>query len=312
MELVHCDASDGIRLDGTWHDATPDLLPVQTLVIMHHGVGGTFFAAGFFEESVSWLTRRGMHVLRANNRGHDIVSRPAGGNGGYAGAAFEAMDDCYLDWEAWCTFAVKKGITRIVLWGHSLGAVKSILYCARTPLPQVCALVASSPPRFSYSQFARLADEWPEFEEFYLQAKALVESGAGNTLIEVRKPTPLLIAAARFVEKYGPDEHYDYFRYLGKLSVPTLITIGSKEGVEARPGLSRLAFWEAAESVPAVTHRHPNVSFATIRGGDHAYTGVGDSLRAAVQTFLQSAGIFRPDGRRLGGTGQKNGVSEGT
>jgi len=283
MEFVRCTTADGHRLDGVLYRVPNQPQAGATTVIMHHGVGGSFYTPGFFEDAVAPLLARGFSVLRANNRGHDIVSRAS--VGGYVGAAYEAMDDCHADWDAWCNLAAEQGAEKIVLWGHSLGAVKNILYAARSPHAAVMALVASSPPRFSYSQFSSNEEEWPEFETSLTEATKAIDR-APDTLMSVKKPTPLLIAAERFVEKYGPSETYDYVVSVPAITLPLLITIGSKEGVEVRPGLSRLAFWGAHEYLPALANAHTHVSFATVAGGDHAYTGVTGPLAETVLEFL--------------------------
>ncbi len=126
--------------------------------------------------------------------------------------------------------------------------------------------------------------------------------------MNVRKPTPLLISAERFVEKYGPHEAFDYTKHVGAISqCPVLITIGSKEGIEVRPGLSRLAFWEAATYLPNLASTQDNVSFASIVDGDHAYRGVSEVLASEVIGFLERSGVIACDSQT-----RRNGVSEGT
>lgn len=290
MELVHCTTDDHLRLDGLWYDSAQG--GCETTVVMHHGVTGSCVTPGFFQDSVEPLVQRGLAVLRANSRGHNVVARASPPAIGYIGSAFEKMDDCHHDWDAWCRFASSRGAKRIVLWGHSLGAVKSILVGAAGVPDGVSAIVASSPPRFSFAQFARCEEEWDEFKASFDEALQATTSGAADRLIEVAKPTPLLIQAERYVEKYGPDETYDYVRHVPKVDVPLLITIGGKEGIERRPGLSRLAFWEAANYLPELAEKHANVRFESIADGDHAYTGVGDALRAVVFTFLKEERIL--------------------
>ena len=92
-------------------------------MILHHGVGGNFYNPGFIDRMADQFLERGCAVLRVNNRGHDLAyNSPAG----RLGSAFETVDDCRHDWTAWTDLAAKREYGRIGVWGHSLGAVKTI------------------------------------------------------------------------------------------------------------------------------------------------------------------------------------------
>lgn len=156
VDLVNVRTRDGLRLDGIWRK------PIQEqgsqlgvdVVILHHGVGGNFYQPGMFDEYSEALLARGCAVLRVNNRGHDPVGRAVVGDEvKRAGAAYEVVDECRYDWQAWVDFAEAVGYRRIGLWGHSLGATKSIYYMATQHDPRVTCVVAGSPPRFSYSAY---------------------------------------------------------------------------------------------------------------------------------------------------------------
>ena len=113
---------------------------------------GNFYTPGMFDQYSDAVLDRGCAVLRVNNRGHDPISRAVVGEGAKRlGAAYEDMDDCRYDWEAWVDFVQAAGYRRIGLWGHSWGATKSIYYMATQGDPRVTCVVAGSPPRFSYS-----------------------------------------------------------------------------------------------------------------------------------------------------------------
>src|SRR5581483_7777117 len=121
-DLVSVETSDGVRLDGALRRparATEPQLGLD-LVICHHGLGGNFYGASFFQGAGDRLLADGCAVLRVNSRGHDqLFNSPRGRLGG----ACEIVDDCRLDWKAWLDFAEQAGFRRIAIWGHSLGAV---------------------------------------------------------------------------------------------------------------------------------------------------------------------------------------------
>lgn len=132
MELVRVTKADKARLEGPWYPATAAVGSTIDAVIMHYGVGGNFYAAGFFEEALPALAACGIAVLRAKNRGHDGVYRQYGPDPAplLLGAAYEVMDDSRYDCRAWLDFAAARGCRRIAMWGHSLGAVKAICFAA--------------------------------------------------------------------------------------------------------------------------------------------------------------------------------------
>jgi len=130
VDLVSVRTPDEVPLDGSFRRpaaAADCSLPIDC-IIMHHGVGSNFYKAHFHEEMSEKFLERGCAVLRVNNRGHDLAYNimPKG----RLGAAFETVDDCRIDWKCWIDFAQAQGFERIGLWGHSLGAVKTIYYMA--------------------------------------------------------------------------------------------------------------------------------------------------------------------------------------
>ena len=60
------------------------------------------------DEATDRLVEGGCSVLRVNNRGHDPISMAAYNSAGRSplGAAYEMVDDCRQDWDAWIGFAV--------------------------------------------------------------------------------------------------------------------------------------------------------------------------------------------------------------
>src|SRR5213079_1706405 len=109
-----------------------------------------------------------------------------------------------------------------------LGAVKCLYAQASAPDPAVTCLAAISPPRLSHSWFAA-SDSGAEFLQTYQRARDLVAAGEPDALLEVRLPLPFVVTAAGYVEKYGPDERYNYLRFIHGVSCPVLLTLGEIE-----------------------------------------------------------------------------------
>ncbi len=275
VNLVNVQTSDGLRLDGIWRkppQANASQLGVD-LVILHHGLSGNFYGAGMFEEYTDALVEKGCAVMRVNNRGHHPINRGmVGGESKRLGAAYELVDECRYDWEAWLDLAQAAGYRRVALWGHSLGAVKSIYYMSTQHDPRVNYVVASSPPRFSYSALQK-EDGWKGFKRECDRAQQLIDQGHPETLMDVDFPRELLVTAEVFIDKYGPDGKYDIVQHIPNVKVPLLVTLGGLEGVVMGEGNSLMQFAGLATEMEKMSGELENLTFEPIPEADHVYTG---------------------------------------
>jgi pimeloyl-ACP methyl ester carboxylesterase len=225
------------------------------------------------------LLAAGTAVLRANTRGHDIVSTgPSSAGHALLGAAFERVSEATIDLAAWLKLLSDRGYQRVGLLGHSLGAIKAIYALAADNPPQVAALVAASPPRLSFEHF-RGSRRGSEFLQNFADAERLVASGRGDELMLVQFPIAYYVTAAGFIDRYGPAERYNILRLLGKLRSPTLITYGSTEV------LAHDAFRGMPEAVEAFVTEQNRLQTAVIAGADHQYTGCYDVLAARIHKW---------------------------
>ena len=282
IDLVQTTTRDGVRLDGSFQAPSPSTaLPVDGLCFVH-GTGGNFYSSTLFDTLAARFLELGCGVLRVNTRGHDGISTAVTAKGGRRlGAAFEVVDDCRHDVAAWVEWLRQRAGPRLGLVGHSLGAVKCMYALAHEPRLGVACMIAVSPARLSYSAFCSSPDG-PEFLETYARAERLVGSGQPGALLDVRLPLPLVITAAGFVEKYGPDERYNYVRFLPGVPCPTLITLGALE-VE-----KNMAYRGVPEELAEVGRRHGRLTVETIAGADHFYTGLRSELLARVEAWLRA------------------------
>jgi dienelactone hydrolase len=289
-ELVSVQTTDGVGLDGVLvapAERGTSRLPID-VVIMHHGIGGHFYRHRVFEPISSQVVAQGCAVLCVNNRGHDVVyGTERQGKSTLLGAAYEVVDDCRYDWDAWIGFAVDRGNSRVGLWGHSLGAVKTIYYQAVQPDPRVVCSVASSPPRQNYENYlAQPADERGAFEKEFAMAEAAIEDGAPDRLIETTYRRHTQFTARTFIDKYGPGSRYDIFPLVPKVQGPLFLTWG---GLEPLPSnTSHVSFYELPAAASRFSAEHANVGFAEIEGADHGYTGRTDQLWTAVRSWYQT------------------------
>ena len=287
-ELVSTVTADGVRLDGVLARSASGRgreLPVD-LFICHHGVGSNFYDARLYGPLGELLLAAGCDVLRVNNRGHDLVySQPVADSEalrrtrGRLGSAFETVDDCRHDWRAWIDFAAAAGYRRIGLWGHSLGAVKTVYFLATGADERVSFAIASSPPRFCHESLREAA----EFNQAYSRAQALEAAGDPEALMPVTVPTFNVFSARTFLDKYGPQDRYDFLTRLPKVSTPLLITLG---GEERDSGYRALR-----ETGDALMKGIPGGGFVLISGAEHWYSGRTGELWAAAQSWIAGIGL---------------------
>lgn len=280
--LTHTTTRDGLRLDGYYHPPQSPTFPLDAVVCVH-GTGGNFYSSTLFDAIAEKLLALGTGVLRVNTRGHDLMSTAATPRGGQRlGAAYEVLDDCRHDLAAWIAWLQHQNVSRIGLIGHSSGALKCLYSQAHEPNAAVACLIALSPPRLSYSWFAQ-SEKANEFLHLCQQAQALISAGEPHALLDVKFPLPFVLTAAGYVEKYGPDERYNYLRFIDRLTCPTLVTFGEIEAA------LNVAFRGGADAIAQVA---PQLRVETIAGADHFYSGVRESLITFIEAFL--SGIPKP------------------
>jgi alpha-beta hydrolase superfamily lysophospholipase len=282
VDLVQTTTRDGVRLDGMLQIPSATSVrpwPIDGVCCVH-GTGGNFYGSTLFDDFANRCLERGVAVLRVNTRGHDGVSNAVTVRGGRRlGAAYEIVDDCRPDLTAWVQFLGERVGPRIGLVGHSLGAVKCLYALAHEPALTAPCVVGISPPRLSYSWFCE-SPEGPAFLETYRQADALMQASQPAVLLDVKLPLPFVITAAGYVEKYGPDERYNYLRFLAGVRCPVLITLGELEVAD------NMAFRGAKDALTALRPKAPNLNTATIPGANHFYADARPALLTELDRWL--------------------------
>ncbi len=286
VELVSIETADGVRLGG--YLRTPSAANTAKLgvdvVICHHGVGGNFYAASFFDTMGDALLADGTAILRVNSRGHDQAFHQQQRR---LGAAYEVIDDCQHDFTAWLDFAAERGFRRVAVWGHSLGAVKTVYFLSQANDPRVVCAVASSPPRF-VNQAYLASENGARFAADIARARQLLAAGEPEALLEAQVPQPRPFSARTYLDKYGPDARYDYFAHLPRTRVPLLLTLGSLETGD-------VSFAPLAERGPKMSAEWSNVSYQLIDGADHSYGArtreLWDSVRSWLTRVHAAAGV---------------------
>ena len=285
VDLVRTTCRDGVRLDGAIlaadESAESSKVEIDAILCLH-GVGANFYSSGLFEKIGPALAKLGINVLLANTRGHDwYYSQWIGGSFRQLGAAYEVVAECCEDVRTWLDFLRRRGWSRVVLTGHSLGAIKSVYALTHEPELNVAGLIAISPPRLSYAAFEHSPEASPEFLGSIRTAQQLVEEGRGSELFWARHPFNAQISATSYLDKYGPAERYDIYPLLSSIACPSLFTYGSKE----LSGLG-VPFAGVVELVQQAQPPNGPIDVEIVPEADHVYTGVQSELIKRIEGWL--------------------------
>ncbi len=275
-------------------------------VILLHGLAGNFYSSPLLIQLARRFHQSGYAVVLGNTRGHDYLNATVRvGRTRTLGAAVELVSEGVEDVAGWVRFLLSRGHQRIVLVGHSLGAIKVILSQAHQAASEVSAIVALSPTRLNFEQFAACRQR-DKFLETISRAEQAVASGRGEELLAVEFPFPTWMSASAYLNKYGSDNHYDWLPLIDRVTPPMLVTFGKLE-LDDNPALEGLveqlqhlvdsgkAAWRVEQSeTPAANlsdKSAPSSSRAQISlltRADHFYVAAYDRVADLVLPWLQS------------------------
>ena len=284
VELVRTTTPDGIRLDGALHaPAEVALSPPADLAICLPGVASNFYGSQLIESLVAPLTQRGIAALRVNTRGHDSICAVTSHAGRrWQGAAFEIVDECRQDLLGWLEWARDRGYERVLLVGHSLGAIKALYGLAYEQCSTVIGVAALSSPRLSYTTFRHGFDN-DKFFESIATAEQHFQERRPEALFQAKYPIPLFMTASGYLDKYGPRERYNFCRFLHRVTQPILFTYG---GLELESGAA--AFAGLPDVIRALPNIEAPVRIEVVPGADHIYSGQQTELGEILIEWIGS------------------------
>jgi pimeloyl-ACP methyl ester carboxylesterase len=214
---------DNERLHGLLF--TPQNRPSDLALVFVHGVAMNFYLpplVTFGQE----LAACHYHSFVINTRGHDWISR-AGNLTQFGGSAYELLEDCLPDLDGALAYLKEQGYRRFVFIGHSLGAIKSIIYQGTRRRADVVGIVSCSAPRQFYSERAA---RQPGFRKVIDKAEALIAEGKADELLSIGVgATPGIFTARTHVNKYGRDDNNDCRPYAKHLGCALLALVGGEE-----------------------------------------------------------------------------------
>lgn len=108
----------------------------KTACLFVHGTGGTFYGDDWVFNVANTFTKNNVSFLTANHRGStSLSSYPP------HGATLERFDWCIDDIDGWLSFLKKKGFTRFILAGHSMGTEKIVHYMSQRDHKDIATVI---------------------------------------------------------------------------------------------------------------------------------------------------------------------------
>ena len=263
--LVQTNTSDGVRLHGFLSG------PIRSYHawILVHGVNGNFYSSSLLLELSRQLSSEDAAVLLINTRGHDILSFNSGPTPMRVGSQIENISSSQLDLDAWFQFLTQKGIQSVSLLGHSLGALKCLLWSLKNN-ESLRALVAVSPPRLNTDLLLSDPVRGAVFLEHLQDANRKCDAGHPDSVMKVRFPLPMWVCAATYKDKYGSGEKYDYLAIAKDICKPTLWTFGQFE-VEGGSANFKDADIELKKQLANQSKGSEKHTVCVVSNADHSY-----------------------------------------
>jgi pimeloyl-ACP methyl ester carboxylesterase len=269
-QLCTFKTADSERLHGLMFTPTEDRSDLALLFI--HGVAMNFYLpplAVFGQE----LAKRRYHSFVINTRGHDWISR-AGNLTRFGGSAYESIEDCIPDLDAALEWLWRQNYRRFVLVGHSLGAIKSIIYQSTRQRRDIIGIVSCSPPKQFHAE--RVARE-PGFQKIITHAESLVAAGKGEEVLTISfGNSPNLFSARTLLNKFNKDNRNDLRPHAKRLGCPILVIVG---GAEPK------FFHEYAQEI-AVAAR-PTGTYKLVKNANHFYNRHTSEIVDLIYQWLE-------------------------
>lgn len=188
----------------------------STAILHIHGMGENFYENTFLDSMAEGYTKAGYAFLTGNNRGHDFVAdfQIVGPRERHKriGDAFEQIEDCVFDIDAWLNFLKRKGYKRFILQGHSLGAVKAVYYLSHKKKNSFGALVLASPP--DMLGLVRIKTEKDNFARDLKEARKLVKQNKNDIWLENKVWNLYYKSAKSYVNFFADNAKTDVFPIL--------------------------------------------------------------------------------------------------
>ncbi|MCC7369059.1 MAG: alpha/beta fold hydrolase [Chloroflexi bacterium] len=280
-EIVWIETDDGVELDGVV--MRPTGAWNGTAVVWMHGFTGHFSEPHQIRIG-RYLAERGYLFVSGDNRGRYFGVSLGEPEGPFriGGAWWELASESWIDIKAWLDYAEQSLTpTKLILAGHSYGAVKVTWYAGTRQDARLAGLISASGP-------VRPPNKRPELSgELLEQARKMVAEGRGLELLpfgSTGRPGSLsaqtvVDRAGSLVDTYGMESDGSP---LGEIVCPVLAILGTKEPQIGAP--------EDLDTLKRNARASSAASTAVIEGANHWYHHREEAVAKAIYEWLGTLG----------------------
>lgn len=236
-DFVRVFSKDGLELHGFF---CPPKNARRKIGVLHiHGLAGNFYENRFIDYVANQTNEKGYAFLTVNTRGHDYISdfikkTDTGIRYVQIGGAFEIFEECIHDISSWIDFLETRGYNKIILEGHSTGALKVIFYLNQTLDKRIGGLILLSPSDDIGLQKNALKGKYKESLNF---ANNVILEGKSEELMPARF-FEYPVSPKTYIDMFGPrtkrgifslHDPTSKFDALARINCPTLVVYGTVE-----------------------------------------------------------------------------------
>jgi pimeloyl-ACP methyl ester carboxylesterase len=267
MKLIRTNTIDNVELQGMLVENEPR---AQNLVLHIHGTWGNFYGNHFIDYFGREYPLIGYSFLSANTRGHDD------------GSISEKFSDCLLDIGQWVTYARERNYKRIILQGHSLGALKAVYFMNNQGDPSIKKLILLSP----FDSIAFYCKGNLKARERILSITKNVMKVSPSEIVPKEVWSTWLISAGTLYDILKEDTVYDVFPFrngnltgslLSRIDIPVLAAIGGDD----------FAAYPNPKTEYEELSMLPSVNSIFISGAPHNFAGFEDQLLKSILEWLR-------------------------
>lgn len=237
MHLIRFKTKDNIKLQGLLYE------PKQktTKAIIHvHGWVGNFYEDLFIDSLTRSALQKGIAFFTFSNRGAGIVTEFSRDNKREnIGGSLEIFEESIFDIEGAIDFLQKRGYSKIILEGHSLGCQKIVYFQNNKKDSKVKGLILLSPVDDANFVQKKLLNK---YEESIKIAKTMIKNGKGQNSVPDWMQFYPLLTANMFIQVSDSNslsgKILDYsgeMIELKNIEVPILAIFGSEDSYQTKP-----------------------------------------------------------------------------
>lgn len=252
----------------------------RTACLFVHGTGGTFYGDDWVFKVADTFTKNKIGFLTANYRGStSLSSYPP------HGATLEKFEWCVADIDEWLSFLNKKGYTKFILTGHSMGTEKIVHYMSQRDHKDIETIIL-----LGFADSFGTTKEYlgNQFGTVMREAKALKREGKEEEFLTTNWLSHggiLPTSAGTFIDLFSENStlsealplRTNKLKNYSKIKVPILAIIGDQEEYTASTLI---------HAIDLMRSENANSTVKQMSNCDHDFSGKVNELCKIIDRHL--------------------------